>query len=534
MFIRCRPYSRTKTIVTICESKRYGKKVIQNVVKYLGIAQDESHLKSMKALARSEIKRIEKDRNKTSEPKQPSPSNFTNAENLIEQARFIEGFHDIFAPVFNELKLSDVFSEIRINQLRDLVIARIAEPCSKLRTSEILKRDYNKPFSENQIYKLMDLVFKQENHIKLKIFEATKSRCQNQVVDVLFFDVTTLYFESQKSDDLKKNGYSKDHKIGEVQVVLALATTSEGLPVGYGLFPGNTAEVKTLLDCIDTWKKDLKIENVVVVADRAMMSEKNLENLEKCNFKYIIAAKLKSLPKSLKSEILNRSNEFEGNFDSEKIRLQELSYNNRRLVVSFSESRAKKDRSDRDRLISKVKSKLNDDGESETQKFVTNKGFLKYTEETQLGKVKFDESKIKEDSKWDGLHGIITNDTEAKAVDLLNCYRRLWVIEESFRINKHSLEMRPVFHFKPERIKAHILICYLAFALTRYVQQKVSLSESRLSVEKIRDALSSVEASILKDQKTNQMYKLSSKLSCEANMIYRGMGLIRSQNFTKL
>jgi transposase len=532
MFIRCKHYSSTKKVVTICESRREGKKVIQKVVKYLGIAHDEKQLLTLKALAKSEIARLYKERAKAVPINMPKITP-TPIENLIEHERFIEGFHDIFSPVFDQLELQDFFSSIRLKQLKDLIIARISEPCSKLHTAEILKKDFARSLTEDQIYKLMDCVEKQEEEIKLKIFEATKRYCANQVVDVLFFDVTTLYFESQQNDELRNFGYSKDHKVGEVQVVLALATTPEGLPIGYSLFPGNTAEVKTLLQCLEEWKKTIKIENVIVVADRAMMSDLNLQEMDKAQFKYVIAAKLRALPKSLKNEILNRQNEIEDKINEEVIRIQEHAHNSRRLVVSFSENRAKKDKGDRDRLVAKLKNKLNPDGTSKTRKLVTNNGYLKFTEEDKEGQVVFNESKIEEEAKWDGLHGIITNDKEAKAADLLQRYRGLWVIEESFRINKHSLEMRPIYHFKPERIKAHILICYIAFAMSRYVQQKVQMLDQRISIERIREELSRVESSILEDKGTKELYKMPSKISRDASAIYRAMGVTRQESPVK-
>jgi transposase len=506
--------------------------VIQKTIKYLGIAHDENQLKTLKSLAKSEISRLCKERGKPV----PTPIYKTGPatiENLIEHRRFIEGFHDIFSPIFDQLELKDSFSNIRLKQLKDLVIARIADPCSKLRTAEILQKDYARSLTEDQIYKLMDHVEKQEKKIKLKIFRATKKHSTNEIVDVLFFDVTTLYFESQQNDELRKFGYSKDHKIGEVQIVLALATTPEGLPIGYSLFPGNTGEVKTLLQCLEEWRKEIKIENVIVVADRAMMSDVNLQEMEKAKFKYVIAAKLRALPKTLKDEILKRQKEIEDKIDEETIRIQEHLHNNRRLIISFSENRAKKDKGDRDRLITKLRSKLNPDGKSTTRKLITNNGYLKFTQEDKKSEIVFNESKIEDEAKWDGLHGIITNDTQAKAVDLLQRYRGLWVIEESFRINKHSLEMRPIYHFKSERIKAHILICYIAFAMTRFVQQKVQMLDQRISIEKIREELSRVEASILEDKETKELYKMPSKMSRDAAAIYRAMGVTRKESSNK-
>ena len=175
-----------------------------------------------------------------------------------------------------------------------------------------------------------------------------------QKVDVLLFDVTTLYFECQNADELRDFGYSKDHKIGETQVVLALATTEEGLPIGYTLFSGKTAEVKTLLACLEKWRNSMPIDHVVVVADRAMMSEHNLEQMEQNGMQYTVAAKLRKLPSKLKQEILARHHEIQTWLDKEELLVREYTHNGRRLIVSYSSSRAHKDRSDRQRLLAQV------------------------------------------------------------------------------------------------------------------------------------------------------------------------------------
>jgi transposase len=230
---------------------------------------------------------------------------------MIERFRITEGFHTIFGPIFDELKLDSLFTKIRYNQLRDVVIARIAQPSSKLHTAELLTNTFFRPLSESQIYRLMDEIVSLEDAIKLKVFEATNNSTPKQKADLLLFDVTTLYFESQKSDELREFGYSKDHKVGETQVVLALATTTTGAPIGYHLFKGNTAEVSTLLVCLENWKTLFDIKDVIVVADRAMMSEDNLTAMEeaKLKFTYVVAAKLKKLPKKLREAILERKEE---------------------------------------------------------------------------------------------------------------------------------------------------------------------------------------------------------------------------------
>ena len=367
----------------------------------------------------------------------------------------------------------------------------------------------------------MDKLIHKENEVKANIFEATQKVSHDKIINMIFFDVTTLYFESQKSNELKDFGYSKDGKKGEVQVVLALATNENGLPLGYHLFPGNTAEVKTLLQSLSAWKKIVPIKNVRIIADRSMMSEDNLTQIEQSNNHYVIAAKLKSFPENLKSEIL-KINESKS---SESI-IQEFKYKNRRVIVEYSPKRALKDKADRERLIQKIKTRIG--LKTTTKKLITNNGYLKYMNEEKTGFVFFNEKKIKEEELWDGLHGIITNDFESKPEHLLGQYKRLWVIEESFRINKHSLSMRPIYHYKPKRIEAHILICYIAFSLYRTLQLKLKVNNNSMSLEKIREELSHVQSSILINPKTGEIYKLPSSLSPEVKAIYTILKIRRS------
>ena len=524
MFIVCRKRpGKDRWCVLLCQSERDGAKVRQKTIKYFGVAHSTEELELLTKQAKSELKRLSKvseGNEKTRHPKD------VPLGELEEVARVTEGFHSVIGPCFDRLGLASILTKTRYQQLKDVVVARVAEPSSKLKTSRVLHSTFQKGLSVDQIYRLMDSLEDLEDIIKLKIFNATKKRMQDQPIDLLLFDVTTLYFESQKSDGLRENGYSKDHKIGEVQVVLALATTSNGSPIGYHLFPGNTAEVKTLLTCIKKWREDFKITNTIVVADRAMLSETNLALMEAEGLIYLVAAKLKSLPALLKKNILFQNQVMIGEESQELTRLQEHEYQGRRLVVSYSRSRADKDRGDRERLICRLKGKLT--ASDNPQGLISNRGYLKFVDEKTRGKVVLNEEKIAEEAKWDGLHGIITNDKTTKAMDLLHRYRNLWVIEESFRINKHTLAMRPIYHFSPKRISAHILICYLAFAVTRYMHQDINDPEDPISIEGIREALGSIETSILKD-KEGRLFALPAPLNKEATKIYGTLRLSRSR-----
>lgn len=533
MFVVCRKLpGNDRWCVLICRSVRTGSKVSQKIIKYFGVVNGEEERKAVVVLAKREILSLKQSNPKKTLPHQePTPPsadhNVLPLENIVEVHRVTEGFHDILGTVFDNLSLKPLLTKTRYQQLRNVVIARIAQPASKLRTAKILQNTFHKQLSEDQIYRLMDELESLEDLLKAKVCEETKRVLGLQKVELLLFDVTTLYFESQKNDELREFGYSKDHKIGETQVVLALATAQNGCPIGYSLFQGNTAETSTLLKCLNEWKNIFDISKVIVVADRAMMSESNLQIMEEHKITYVVAAKLKSLPVGLKNKILDRKLEAIEKLYDEPIRIQEHTHRNRRLIVNYSDSRAKKDASDRERLLAKVRKKLGPSNKTGTQKLVTNRGYLKFVDSGKEGEVVLNEEKIAKDERWDGLHGLITNDKTSSAVSLLERYRNLWVIEESFRLNKHTLSMRPIYHFSPKRIRAHILICYLAFAVTRYAHQQVNIFDQKLSIEDMRDALAGVEASTLENRITGQRYVLPSPLGKEASMIYRAMGIVR-------
>jgi transposase len=532
MFIRCRPNAaKTKWTVMVCKSTRKGEKVSQEIVKYLGVAHNEKERKALERLGQSEIRSL------TTLPEYAEDVLSTKNEcdgvllgDVVETKRVLEGPHDVFGKFFDLINLQDLFEPQQYERLKDVVVCRIASPASKRQTAKLLSQEYDRATSKESIYRLMDKLTCHQEEIQTRIFNTTKNLSEKQVIDVLFFDVTTLYYESQQNDEIRDFGYSKDHKIGEVQVVLALATTSKGLPLGYMLFPGKTAEVTTLLQCLEAWKKNFEIQNVVVVADRAMMSETNLQAMENSQLKYVIAAKLKRMNASFQRKILSRATEQRTSVNNEPMAIQEHIENGRRFIISYSESRAIKDRGDRERLLLNIKKKMSANGMIKEKQLITNRGYSKYCKEQTAGAVIFDEKKVEEEARWDGLHGVVTNDTETAAEKLLERYRGLWVIEESFRINKHTLEMRPIYHFTPRRIRAHMLLCFIAYSVTRYAQHQISAFVGPISVERLREELGQVECSILEDTITGRYYKMPSEMSKEAKAIYKAVGLQRSNS----
>ena len=286
------------------------------------------------------------------------------------------------------------------------MLCRISEPQSKRKTVETLEWDYNRKVPLEKMYRMMDHLYKNIEKAKSLVTKNTLSLFK-QEVDVLFFDVTTLYFESFKSDEIRQFGYSKDCKFKETQVVLALVTNIEGHPLSYELFPGNTNEGRTLISVVERMKKDFRVRKAVLVADRAMFTDRNLEFMEERGIEYVVAAKLRSLPRGKKEEILKESLSSKAK-GKEGTSLKELEYGGRRLIVSFSTKRAKKNREDRKRLVDRLMTKVKK-GEVPVKSLLSNYGTKKYITVEKMVRAKVNKEKIQADALWDGLHGIITN-----------------------------------------------------------------------------------------------------------------------------
>jgi transposase len=545
--------------IKVVESIREGYKVKQVMVLHVGIASDEKQIEKLKQLGKEFIveetlrrrnnsqqlsllvpaaakeylhgleKRIEQ-KNRGRKPviklEDVTAEDRVSLSELIEEKRVIEGIHDVAGHVYDQFGYSQLLKRSKDQALlKDLVLTRLAEPTSKLKTQQILDKRFSRTHDLDTIYRLMDKLYPKISLIKQRTFERTKKILPDSI-DILFFDCTTLYFESVETDELRAFGYSKDHRFNTTQVVLALATNSDGLPIGYELFEGNKAEVKTLLACLEEWKKLFDIKSVCFVADRAIMSDDNLAALEEQGHQYVIAAKLRTLPKILQAELFS-----EGQYKTAMLNgglgwVGEFEYKTRRLIVSYKTDRARKDAHQRQQVIDKLKKRLGEKGN--TQRLITNQGVKKYTR-SENSITTLDHEKIAQDASWDGLHGVITNIHAEEACEVLARYGRLWKIEESFRINKHTLSMRPIYHFKPERIKTHIALCFMTFSVLRHMEYQIKLTQ-KISLETVLDELTYVQASYYRHTPSDTLYRMPGRFSQTASKIYKAFQLQRNNH----
>lgn len=553
MYIRVKttPNSPRKS-VQIVKSTRCGTKVSQKIVRYVGIAMNDYELEQLKHLAAEIISKMhlepgdmqqqnlfenenitvddfqhEVQKIKAGRPKRKAladilPPDQVALSDVEEVKRIVEGVHEIAGHLYDYLGFNNVIPGKKLaSVLKNIVLLRAFDPNSKHKTSDILLQDYDIDNKADAIYRMLDKVHDNIENIKSLVFKQTCSLFPEKI-NMVLFDVTTLYFESTEIDSLRNFGFSKDHKFNQTQVVLALATNDCGLPIGYELFPGNKAEVSTLLSAINKWKESFDIGSVTIIADRAMCSKNNLAELERHNINYIVAMPLKrSLKGDLKNTILTDFSE------ASKACQREYAFEGKRLIVSYSPERAKKDAGDRKRIINKLEAKLK---KGNLKNLISNHGYLKYLTKAGTNNTAIDFTKVSIDEQWDGLHAVLTSDKMTSIEEIHNSYHRLWVIEESFRINKSNLSMRPIYHYKPERIQAHIAVCYMAFAIIRQLQYRIKIAQEEFSIDKIRRELLSVQASILVHKKTNDYYRLPGRFSQTAVKIYRALGLTRDND----
>lgn len=548
MFIRTKttPNSPRKSIQVVDGRRDASGKVKQRIVRHVGIAHNEDEEMKLKAIgeefilaekARAERESrqmslfpndsltIQKGRPKKKRIEDIIPVSEVRLNQVEEVARIVEGVHEVGGCVYDSIGFDSLMERKRDKAiLKDIVLSRMVSPDSKMGLQKQLSGQFAKEHDLDSIYRMMDKLHGGIATIKELCFNSTKSLIPNKEVTMLFFDVTTLYFESTDTDELRAFGYSKDHRFNTTQLVLALATNEDGLPLGYELFSGNTAEVTTLLKAIRGWSDYLNIKDVCFVADRAMFSRENLAALDESGYRYIVAAKLKTLKGDVKEKILAEESYKPTVLGKHLAWVSDIEYEGKRLITSYKSSRAMNDAKNRREVLDKIEKTIGQRGS--TKKLISNSGVKKYTT-TANSITQIDQDKIAADAMWDGLHGVITNDKNMDAAAVIARYAGLWVIEDSFRINKHNLQMRPIFHYTPKRIEAHIAICYMGFAIIKYLQYKVALTQ-KISPREIMRSLLGVQASILQHKITGDLYRMPGVFKQEARKIYKTFGVARS------
>lgn len=532
MYIRLKHSKKAKyPTMQIVEGVREGNKVRQRTVAHLGVVKGEKDLRKLRKLADNLIEKLEKE-GLPADPKialaaiKHKKTTYDGFSTVVDKLMDMTGFSEIILSKQGRRK----FNVAEIVKL--ILTQRFDLPGSKLRTYE---RQTEHGFNEidlQHIYRTMDTIEGLEGEIQKQAF-CTVKKYSGEPVDCFFFDVTTLYFESVQQDSIRDFGFSKDQKYHLVQIVFALVVDSQGMPLAYETFKGNLAETKTLIPVLEKLRERFSVSNVTVVCDRGLASKTNVEALQDSQFHFVIASKLRSMSKKLN---LNDITTYTAMPNQDQIPQEERTffrllphpqYRDTTLIATYSPNRALKDREDRNRLLTKLRKKIDNSSEETTVKnVISNAGYKKYTTVKTGSLITINEEAVEVDALWDGFHGIaVANSANLSPEAALSRYRDLWHVEEAFRVAKSTLKTRPIFHWAPHRIEVHMLLCFMNLFLERFLELLLRKNGTPLTPDRIRYALSLVHTTTFEDESTGREGIMRSVLVEDAQKIFETLGI---------
>jgi len=464
MFIRKnKNRSGSISIQIVQKDKRTNK-----LIKTIGVAKTKREEELLILLAKTELERI-----------QGSQSLFVEHDDLVVD-NFVESIsNDHLQIVGSELILGKIYEKIGFpeggscNYFRNLVLCRLVYPGSKLKTVDYFKQHLNLDISVYSIYRFLDEL---ESGLKQELEEISYNHTKKLLggkIGVVFYDMTTLYFEASEEDDYRVTGFSKDGKHQQPQIMIGLLISSQGYPIGYQIFEGNTSETKTLIPVLESFQEKFNMDKPIIIADAALLSQKNIDALKSEEYEYILGGRLKNESDAIKKRILDQ--------EIKEGKPRELSSPNGRLIITYSSKRAHNDRKNREKGLRRLEKKV--ESGKLSKKHINNRGYNKYLKLTGNVNITIDYEKFQADTLWDGLKGYVTNNKLSKN-KVVEHYSQLWHVEKAFRISKTDLRIRPVYHRLKRRIEAHICICFSAYTIYKELERILTKNNIKLSPEK--------------------------------------------------
>lgn len=463
MFTR-KKRNRSGSVSVQIISKSTGK---YKVLKTIGCAHTEQEIEKLVYLSKQEIARLSN-----------QLELFVSEKDVIIEQAFSTLSNASIKTIGPELIFGRLYDQIGYNQIdeelfRHLVISRLSFPLSKLKTIDYLYRYQGVRVNISTIYRFLD---KLNNSIKEQVEQLTFTHTLKVLesnISVVFYDMTTIYFEASDEDDLRKTGFSKDGKHQSPQIFLGLLVGLGGYAIGYDIFEGNTYEGSTLIPFLEKISKKFNLNKPIVVADAGLLSKNNITLLQAKGYEYIIGARLKNESEKIKKQILQKQLK-EG--QTKRIEKQDHT----RLVITYTSNRARKDEHNRKRGLQRLEKQITSG--KLTKSNINNRGYNKYLKLDGNVTIEIDYEKFNKDKLWDGLKGYVTN---AKLNDkqVIENYKNLWHIEKAFRMSKTDLRIRPIYHRLRHRIEAHICISFTAYSIYKELERILYKEKSTLSVK---------------------------------------------------
>lgn len=451
----------------------------------------------------------------------PLTFSFDKLEHVTEQKVLRKNFgYTILSYIYHKLSIDYFLNnkqqslniEFSLNHiLQALSFLRIMDPCSKKKSTELLEEYFmDFKFTIDDVYRSLDYFAKYKNELILHIHESIRSK-YGRNLDNVFYDVTNYYFESEE-DNFRRKGVSKEHRPNPI-VQMGLLVDNEGLPISFKLFEGNINDCNTLMPVIDELKKDFNLGRVIVVADKGINTGENIAyNIINKNG-YIYSKSVRGSAQEVKDFVLD-PRDYKELGDEYKFKSRVINTDiwvtdiqgkkvqidiEQKQVVFYSEKYARKAKRDRHKVVEKAKSLVN------LKKGNLDKGVYKYIKDKYLDKktgeildkddyLYIDLDKIAEEEKYDGYYIIVSSELNMSDREIIERYRGLWKIEESFKLTKSEMKSRPVYLRKKEHIEAHFFICFLALILIRLLEKE---TEYQFSIAKLIKSIKNLSVTYL-------------------------------------
>jgi len=345
-------------------------------------------------------------------------------------------------------------------------------------------------------------------------------------LELVFFDTTSIYFEGEGGTELGQYGHSKDHRPDRRQMIVGAVLDGEGRPLCCELWPGNVTDVKTLIPIVDRLRTRFQIRSICIVADRGMISKETMAELQadERQVHYILGARLRNV-KEIYETVLSRGGRYrvvhearQKSTDPSPLKVKEVRIDDRRYVACLNDEQAKKDRADREAIVSALREPVKQNAKS----MVGNKGYRKYLQDDGK-KFAIDEAKVKHDSRFDGKWVLQTDLDEMPAEDVALKYKQLWMVEEMFRTAKTLLETRPIYHHHDETIRGHVFCSFLALVLRKELHDRLALQGDKFEWAEILRDLEALQYVQVEHQ--GKRFLLRSEAQGSSSAVFRAAGV---------
>jgi len=398
------------------------------------------------------------------------------------------------------------------------VLQRLLEPGSELRGSQWIQTVHEPAFealSLAHFYRSLGWLWQKKHEIERSLYRRELDLF-NAELELVFFDTTSTYFEGRRLAGWAKLGKSKDHRPDHLQLVIGVVMRRDGFPIACEIWPGNTADVRTLKPILDALRTRFAIGKVVLVCDRGMVSAANLEALEAAGYQYIVGMKMRGLAE-VRDEVLGRAGRYHE--VDEALQVKEVHIDERRYVICYNPDEARKDEHDREAIVAKLREKLASGG---VKRLINNRGYRRYLK-LAGERTSVDERALKAEARYDGKY-VLRTTTELPAEEVARAYKDLSWIERLWRELKAVMELRPIFHWrKRENVKGHIFVCFLALHVAAFLRRRLAQAGLKLPWDEVIRDLSQLRAVLVKLD--GERYLMRSPLKGCAGQVFAALGV---------